>query len=803
MERKYPNILFESTDWSLRTIHGSKIKGYALGPALGDFAGRDSSFSDALRCLAAEWVLADSNKDVKKFVDAFRLLRKTDIPTLFDLSHADLRHIESSEMERGRANPASAGPILKSLDDLAHHLDRLSAKGIIPRIRYAVKRDVRSELRAVREAHNKRRVQERRAVLDRQIEALCEALNAVYDNDSRLSATDRVSIAMMGMEMCAPSRVNEILCLSIDDQVVLDDYVKRAEGLERDKIHAVHQALIVTMKGSKGAQWSAKPILNFMIDLFNYCLNVVIEHGQRSRTLATWYEKNPDKLYLPPELEYLRGGDLLPRDLAKVIQLREVPTIRANSPAVVAASRALKGKRFKASYPITDRRGRKLRDALLCPWDDVEAYLLARIRERMGSCRMVTKQNFYEGNLSKMLFLFDGHQTPCLPGSIKYDTIIRRLKQTKAFKDNSKKFNRGLPAPTVFEKLGITMPVNGTEQFAYIGTHDPRRWLSTQAMLHRERLSDVLINKWANRLSIAQLGNYDFRTPEQKADIASLPNVVELEELSTGLDTMRKAEEGYGLQTEIVAVHDAGITVTTMDAITAATDNRPVARTSEQLFIIYPSWFGACVHQHHETPCRSYGSCLPCDNNLIVKGHLPTNDRVRKRKELLHRSIVNQMEKLVIAHNRAIPDHPEGLESNLLSLVRCGLDPEQMADDLIGRFHEIKQLVIDVCFRNKLEEAFVATGFVELLDDPAVASGALIKYHNPTRHAAPDIERALDEHGGHAQIERDRQNLIHRFPQFAPTSHGLTDKRSLVASDEDDCDEWELSNADEYEHGGG
>ena len=46
--------------------------------------------------------------------------------------------------------------------------------------------------------------------------------------------------------------------------------------------------------------------------------------------------------------------------------------------------------------------------------------------------------------------------------------------------------------PTIFEKLGLTMVVDGKIEYAWIETHDPRRWLTTQAMNARERLSDVL-----------------------------------------------------------------------------------------------------------------------------------------------------------------------------------------------------------------------------------------------------------------------------------------------------------------------
>ena len=67
-----------------------------------------------------------------------------------------------------------------------------------------------------------------------------------------------------------------------------------------------------------------------------------------------------------------------------------------------------------------------------------------------------------------------------------------------------------------------------------------------------------------------------------------------------------------------------------------------------------------------------------------------------------------------------------------------------------------------------------------------IANGALIKYHNPTHHAAPGVERALEAHGGHEQIERDRLAMVEKYQQFAPTELGIRDQRSLIIPDGDE-----------------
>ncbi|MGU5663469.1 hypothetical protein [Aeromonas sanarellii] len=784
MAQRYPTIPFDANRWSLKGVTITGSPDFIFTTTLADFADKHSCFTEALRCLVAETVLREKIKNITSYTLKIRLLQLAPVDSLFDLDHAALRTIETTALQRARSNPGSANSALAGLDELGRTLDTLAAKGILPYMRFRMKPETRSELLALKKANQTQSLQAKAAAINQKIEALNEAFNALFANNARLSAGDRVALATMGLMLCAPSRINEILCMSIDDHVSVDDYAVRHSPNEvSDTVHAAHQMLFITMKGSKGAGWSAKPVLNFMIDFFNYCLEIILAHGKRSRMLVQWYRLHPDRLYLPPELEHLRGTNLTVRLLASIMTLSDP----CNTPPYLNAQllvTALGTKRFKVPnpYPITKKGTRQSQHEVdAARWDDIEPILLAKVRTAMEKCRNVTMGNRYKGELEKMLFLFDYDSSPYLPGTAKYGFIANRLKQKIVAKQ---RLGRSLE-PSLFEKLNITMPVNGVTQLAEISPHDPRRWLTTMALTYGEKLSDVLINKWANRLSIAQLWYYDFRSKETKAAMSAMPEPVDLTELSNGLTSCRKLEDKNGPRIDIVTVHDAGISGTTMDAISAATEDRPIARTGEQIVIIYPTWYGFCAHQHHEKPCRAYTSCLPCNNNHLVKGHIPTNDRTRARAGELHAAILNVVEQMVIIHGREIADNQETLTQHVYHLVERGLTPAQMTDELIARFHEIKHLIKDTVLRNMLHEAFVATGFVERLDNPIYTNGALMKYHNPTHHAAPGVERALDTHGGHERIEQERLAMIEKYPQFAPTARGLKDERSLLAPDDD------------------
>ena len=151
--------------------------------------------------------------------------------------------------------------------------------------------------------------------------------------------------------------------------------------------------------------------------------------------------------------------------------------------------------------------------------------------------------------------------------------------------------------------------------------------------------------------------------------------------------------------------------------------------------------------------------------------------------------IVRQVEALVVAHNRGVADCQDALATHIAALIERGLCPHQMADHLINDFNKVKDQIKDKLLRKRLEEAFVARSYVKLLDNDNVATGAMMKYHNPKQHAAPGLEMALDSHGGREQVCNEERALVEKFPIFAQSSLGLQDERYLIEADDDDDDD--------------
>lgn len=788
MGLRFPLIDFLADAWPIRRLYQTEQVDWYFTQPMADFSKHDIYYVDALRCIVAEMFITGKPKVLSYSLAAYRQLAKDYPPRLFDLRLGDLRRLEERMLAHGKANSRSAGVMRSQLVRLSKFITQLSRNGVLPVLGWRPHASTLGELSKIGVAQKAKQREGQGDRLDRCMEAFNEAFNRMVDGAPELSAQDRVALSAGVLLLCAPCRINEPLCMSIDDHVAVDDYAQQAV---EDEAYRAHQMLIITMKGSKGAQWSPKPILAFMIDALHYAIDIIKSHGKRSRMLVEWYQQHPDTLYLPPDLEYLRGQAISRRDLERIIRLdANLPDDWCNA----TANNYFKERRdcqFRAPNPGIElqarRRGNLKKTIDYLPWADAEAHLLKKVREALDCCRHVTNFNHYRGDLAKMLFLFDGGKSPAfLPRGTTYAKINRSLKS----------HSDPRPQISLFEKLKITMPVDGTIRIAEMDTHDPRRWLTTMALIHGEKLSDVLINKWANRNNLSQLKAYDFRTAETLAAAASMPGaekLTELTDLSNGLAAVERLEEQFSLQSTLVTAHDAGVAVTSLDAVAQAVDDRPVARTSRGIIIVYPQRYGICLHQHHEKPCRNYSndlsaSCLTCDEAVQQKGHIPTNDAVRDVNKKLFIIIVSHLENLALTHNRNVADDPAMLGEHMLTLVEKGLSPigiDQLVNELIDNFQEVNRRLKDRRLASLLEQAFVARESVKILDAATTSPGAIFKYHNPTRHAEPLMEIALDEHGGRETAARDEQALVAKYPEFTPTPDRILDERHLIAADDD------------------
>lgn len=841
-DERFPGIGYDSDTWdfrgtkevdgkrvSLRLVHNTKMTRICPGLVVSDLASLHSSIGKAARAVLAEQATQDESKLLFDLEHGLRLLKHLQ-PTagdanastraLWTLTLEDLRGIEKCVVNLVKVQGRSAEAQRSRLHALFAAVELLQSRDAVgrlnARISVSVKEELGRQLRKQEEDFKKNKGAE----LEPSIAALSDAIVAMADDNPALSTVHKAVLCVMGLEMCAPSRINEVMTLSVKDRLAtlhayeetpqIDEASKATSAAAaalkvRRDLHRAHAeigseaGLLLTMKGSKGASWGAKPILDFMMSLFNECFDRLIQYGQRSRMLMKHYESRPAALYLPPSLEHLRGMALDRWQIGRVMLLNaEASDYEASIASQhVIGVLTVAGKTFRrkdASEAIIasdhtrtlsrGKDGKARSDMLYVCWGDIEAELLRRVHEQMESTRWVTATIRYEGKLSNMLLLNDwiANTPPFLPGALNGKYISKCLKPAKS--------GQRQPQKTVFDLLGITMPIQLVEDqgsrdspakfkevVAYVSTHDPRRWLTTQALrLAGPQLSNVVINKWANRKDIGQVDAYDYSTSEEKAERSAAPmpvGVKEFESLSAALGEFSTRAQGlhvdYGLKTRLLTSGTRTVEVTTFKEIRSAVENRPVARAGDKVIILYPTEYGVCLHQHHERPCTAYNGCgSACNEEVFVKGDLPSNEATKQRAQDLRAIIVEQIRPLILAHSREVVHELPSLESHIMGMITLHMNIEAIATRLIEEFHDYKHLIKDAAFRSRLEDAHVFQGVSKLLDSSEISSGALIKYDSLSRHGSPEVERSIDSLGGREGIAKTIATFNTTRPWFEP-----------------------------------
>lgn len=890
-ETRFPGIAYDVPQYDFRQpsgqtdskgqrltwlqVHQTKFQLSKPGLIEGELSSLHPSFALAARALLAHRALLNRSKDTSRLEFGLRFLSHLAPPaeqaralqplhlvglTLHDLAVHHLKHIERCVLT-ACLTPQTAKALQQEKLSLEHLIvpgvemrgigafnhrkfllvlyDAIAvlqkAKVISP-IHARLTHEVQDLLLAI-EKHQAKAFRKRKAAeLEPGIAALSDAITALADGDPRLSEIQQAVICVMGLKMCAPSRINEVMAMSIHNRLQAVDAYNQEPGedcgsmgmTEAKALHRGHAGIkeasvpnaldsqpnTVLMKGSKGAAWGAKPVLDFMLVMFNWCVDHLIQKGSRSRMLLEHYEKHPTTLYLPPELEYLRGKPLTTIQIGRIMLLdADLGVDDKTFKAKVVAARymsshvqqvlAKSGLMFtlaqrpdqadqivdeRAGFietpakkaPVSSNSGTKA-NALktrkftktnartkYAEWSSVEPELLRRVHETMDSIRWVTQKTQYTGRLSNMLMLFDhlGGSPAFLPGSLKATDVAPRLKSR----------SNGTQAciQTVFEALDLTMPMlseDGTKVEivpAYCRTHDPRRWLTTMALRHAgPELSRLLINLWANRADVGQLDAYGYISSEEKAALTAqdVPQAMRPALLNEHDDLSSVAQEElistYKLQTQSISVGLHAIRVTTMDDIHAAESNHSVAKAGDKVIIVFPTPYGVCLHQHHEAGCTNYRGCGgACSDQRVIKGHLPTNEQVRKQANKTYDVILAQVRRLILARNRRVVHDLDKLDEHLGRMIQQHMDVEEIASQLIADFLEMKDLIKDAAFKADLEDAYAFKGKVERLDNPEYTSGAVIRYYNPERHGRPEAERTIEALGGRKALDKEVKTFL-------------------------------------------
>ncbi len=280
---------------------------------------------------------------------------------------------------------------------------------------------------------------------------------------------DVIPTAVMALLACAPSRVNEVLALPCDCEIK-----PLTDG---------DAGYMLRWTGSKGHHDFAKGVPAVMADVAVEAIERLRKHTTEARRIAAWYEKYPDRLYLPDDCIHLRGENLTGANIASIIGFNDPANGRD-----WAVDRNIK--------PIELIRSPKGRNIFAFRFSDVESAILSFLPHGFPILDKETGLRYSEALLVVRRHEFTERgrgRWRCMIAPVNYGNMF------DSFHD----------ANGVFARLGLSTP----EHPIILRTHQLRHHLNTLAQ--RGGLSEMEIAAWSGRKDVRQNATYDHRTPEE------------------------------------------------------------------------------------------------------------------------------------------------------------------------------------------------------------------------------------------------------------------------------------------------
>lgn len=358
---------------------------------------------------------------------------------------------------------------------------------------------------------------------------------------------DELLTSLAAILCSAPDRINEVLLLPVECEV-------------RQKNRNGQDVYGLRWWPAKGAEPMVKWIVPSMAEVVASAIAKIRRITCSARSVALWYEKNPTKLYLPPDCEYLRSREFLnSTEIGMVLyegridrntalswcKLNEVPLSKDGRRSIARFSdieRAVIGK-LPRNFPyVSEEVGLKYSDALFV--------------SRRNECHSV-KSAFN-----------------CLVDAITIDQVNSAL---------GGRVEHGVS--TIFNKHGF-QEADGSE--IRVTTHQFRHYLNTLAQAGG--MSQLDIAKWSGRKDVRQNAAYDHVSADEL--VLKIRNALG--------DDRQMFGPLAELPKRVVISRDE-----------FAQLKVPTAHTTE---------FGVCIHDYTMAPCQLHADCLNCNEQVCIKG---------------------------------------------------------------------------------------------------------------------------------------------------------------------------------------
>ncbi|MPR10989.1 hypothetical protein FS320_24765 [Microvirga tunisiensis] len=326
-----------------------------------------------------------------------------------------------------------------------------------------------------------------------------------------------------------------------------------------------------------------------MADVIREALIRIRRETEEARRMARWYEENPDRLYLPPELSHLRSKQFL--------TMTEVGSLYFGSSANNYEVRKWLNKQ---GIPTPSMKGADNRDIAHVAFAEFE-HLIVSLLPLGFPVRDAATGMRYSESLFVIPFKHFSRSgrngTACMFEPVSYGQVYLSLGGNDKIK-------------SVFQKTGLD-----PDGRLKVSTHQFRHYLNTIA--HTGGLSQIDIAKWSGRKNVSQNSAYDHLS---SAEI---------------LNKLRSQ------------VGDENLTVGPLAEMPA---NLPVSREKFSELAIptaHVTKYGFCVHDFAASPCEMFRRCLSCTEHLCIKGDEAKSARIREQLQMGRQSLRRAQEAVV------------------------------------------------------------------------------------------------------------------------------------------------------------
>lgn len=387
--------------------------------------------------------------------------------------------------------------------------------------------------------------------------AAFHALGQIFNLASE--SQDILVTSVCALLCAAPSRISEVMRLPVDCEVT-----------QRDKTNNL-DVLALRWWPVKGAPPMLKHVVPSMEDVVREALKKLREISESGRELARWYEKNPKRMFIPPELQHLRSK--------KLLSMRELDSL------VFESERYYNGRPFDWCNDM-NLNTTKIKHKLHVPFEDAQKAVLSLLPRNFPFIDVATGLKYSEAlfTVKRQLLSITNVTYRCALQPVETGDISTRLGRR--------------------EELSIFKRFNFTEDDGspiWLNTHQFRHYLNTLAQAGG--LGQLDVAKWSGRVNVSQNRAYDHTSDHDV--LARLRDAV---------------REDAGALSPLSRLHK----VVLIPRDEFARLRIPTAHTTE---------YGYCVHDFTMLPCQVHQDCINCNEQACIKGDEVREANIRRARD--------------------------------------------------------------------------------------------------------------------------------------------------------------------------